>query len=200
MARDNFKEIEELNSPKLNLWLSEAKFGYNVIKDRLDLLQKGSKVLEIGSGSGILISKISHSHKNFKVEGIEPYSNGFKSLKELSAIIKNNKIKIHNSSYSKHNKNTKFDLIFCVNVFEHVKSWKHLLKWVSKRLKNNGEFVVLCPNYAFPYESHFHIPIFINKEITYFFFKNKINAYEFQQNSKGLWNSLNYVKKNRFLN
>ena len=55
--------------------------------------------------------------------------------------------------------------IFCVNVFEHVDDWRHFLDWASKNLNENGQFIVLCPNYGIPYESHFKIPIIFNKRL-----------------------------------
>jgi hypothetical protein len=58
-------------------------------------------------------------------------------------------------------------------------------------------FFVLCPNYGFPYEPHFKIPIIFNKNLTYKLFKNHILKFEENMASGtfGLWNSLNFVKK-----
>ena len=49
-----------------------------------------------------------------------------------------------------------------------------------------------CPNYSFPFEPHFCIPIIVNKRITYNFFRDKINKAPFDD-AKGLWNSLNWL-------
>jgi hypothetical protein len=56
-------------------------------------------------------------------------------------------------------------------------------------------WVVLCPNYGFPYESHFRIPVIFNKRLTFNIFGNNILNFEKNNNRLGLWNSLNFVKK-----
>ena len=73
--------------------------------------------------------------------------------------------------------------------------WKHLLNWVSDVLSDQGKFIVLCPNYSFLYESHFQIPIVLNKRITYFLFRELIKRSEEKNDSVGLWDALNFVKK-----
>jgi hypothetical protein len=82
-----------------------------------------------------------------------------------------------------------------VNVFEHVVDWQHFLSWASESLKEGGAFFVLCPNYGFPYESHFKIPVVLNKQLTYGLFKRYIMRFERDNQCEGLWDSLNFVKK-----
>ena len=53
-------------------------------------------------------------------------------------------------------------------------NWKLYLDKTKDWLKPNGVNIILCPNYSFPYESHFKIPIILNKKITHFFLKIKI--------------------------
>lgn len=88
-----------------------------------------------------------------------------------------------------------YDIIFCVNVFEHLESWKNFLEWSFKRLNAGGKLIILCPNYSFPLESHFGIPIFFNKKITEKIFWKKIQKFEKKHDVQGLWSSLNFVKK-----
>jgi hypothetical protein len=54
--------------------------------------------------------------------------------------------------------------------------------------------VILCPNYSFPYESHFRVPIIFNKLLTFNFFQKYIEKFEKNESSNGLWASLNFVK------
>lgn len=84
-------------------------------------------------------------------------------------------------------------------MIEHVNDWQHFLCWASNSLKKNGKFLVLCPNYGFPYEPHFKIPIIFNKEFTYKIFKKYILNYEKNNKCEGLWNSLNFVKKSQIM-
>ena len=68
----------------------------------------------------------------------------------------------------------KYDLIYCVNVFEHLNDWRKFLLVATEWLSKDGKIVILCPNYGFPYESHFRIPIFMNKAFTYKIFNSFI--------------------------
>ena len=52
--------------------------------------------------------------------------------------------------------------------------------------------IIFFPNYDFPYEPHFVIPLIINKSITFRIFKNKINNHEKNTNEIGLWKGLNF--------
>ena len=121
--------------------------------------------------------------------------NGFSSLKELNSLVQKNNIKIENCRYEEYFTSKKYDLIYCVNTFEHVEDWRVFLDWVSKRLTDGGFFFVLCPNYSFPYESHFRVPILVNKKFTYWLFKKYIDKFEESNECAGLWASLNFVKK-----
>ena len=62
-------DIEEKD---LSLHLNEAKFGFDHIHKYCDKLKKGSNVLEIGCGSGILLGMLCSKYKNIEFEGIEP--------------------------------------------------------------------------------------------------------------------------------
>tara|TARA_B100000686_G_C16160544_1_gene651288 strand:- start:180 stop:626 length:447 start_codon:yes stop_codon:yes gene_type:complete len=62
-------------------------------------------------------------------------------------------------------------------------------------LKENGMNVIFCPNYDFPYEPHFVLPIIINKKITQFFFNKKIKKSEIKTNEIGLWKGLHLTGK-----
>ena len=76
-----------------------------------------------------------------------------------------------------------------------MKNWKTLINQLPQLLNKEGICLILCPNYSFPFESHFNIPIILNKEITFKIFKKKILNHEDKFNCLGLWKSLNFVKK-----
>lgn len=187
------KFINTCDSYNSKLWLAEAEFGFSQLKETISSLAADSKILEVGCGSGILLSVLSEEFPHNKFWGIDPFGDGFSSLKELNAVVKSLGVNLSIERYEEHQ--SKYDFIYCVNVLEHVDDWRHLLDWASNNLTENGRFVVLCPNYGFPYESHFAIPIFINKRITFNIFENYILNFEKNNNFLGLWNSLNFVKK-----
>ena len=189
---DNIKSLEIKDSSN---WINEAIFGYKNIYDYCENLKPESKVLEIGCGSGILLSLLVENFKNLHFEGIEPFNDGFSSLETFNTIIKDSGISIINKSIEEFNTLTKYDLIFCVNVFEHLEDWKYFLTKVKTLLEKNGNLIILCPNYGFPYESHFRIPIIFNKIKTQYIFQGYIRKFEKLNNFEGLWKSLNFIKK-----
>ena len=118
-------------------------------------------------------------------------------MRQLNTLIRDQGTIIHECSYEEFGPTDPFDLIFCVNVFEHLPDWKNFIDWAKSKLSDTGELLILCPNYSFPYESHFGIPIVFNKHITHKIFRQRIKAYEHINSAHGLWNSLNFVKKNK---
>lgn len=190
---DITKILDGYNFDNSKLWLAEAEFGFSHLKGPISSLAANSDILEVGCGSGILLSMLTEEYPQHKFNGVEPFGEGFLSLKELNAVVRKLGVNLSIESYEDHQ--SKYDFIYCVNVFEHVKDWRHFLDWASNNLKENGLFLVLCPNYGFPYEPHFRIPITFNKGFTFRVFKKHI--LNFEKNSKyyGLWNSLNFVKK-----
>jgi 2-polyprenyl-3-methyl-5-hydroxy-6-metoxy-1,4-benzoquinol methylase len=194
---DNIRCLEIKDS---SVWINEAIFGYENIYKYCDNLKAGNKVLEIGCGSGILLSLLVENFKNLHFEGIEPFNDGFSSLEILNTIIKDTGISIENKSYEEFKTNSKYNLIFCVNVFEHLEDWPNFLIRVKNLLENNGKLIILCPNYGFPYESHFRIPIIFNKKTTQYIFRNYIRNFEKLNNFDGLWKSLNFIKKKDVMN
>ena len=189
------EKIRSLNIRDSEIWINEALFGFNHIKEFCKNLDTNNSVLEIGSGSGILLNLLSENFDDINFEGIEPFGEGFSSLTSLNSLSRENGVSIKNIGYEDLSTNYKYDLIFCINVFEHLNNWRNFLKKMSSLLKKNGKLIVLCPNYGFPYESHFRIPVLLNKKITYYFFKKFIRRFENKNDCRGLWESLNFVKK-----
>lgn len=181
--------------PNISTWVSEAEFGFELISKEIPHLPKNGKVLEVGCGSGLLLGMLAQSFNSIDFKGIEPIGKGFSALKDLNEWVKETGVDIERTPYENSVTKSKFDLIYCVNVFEHVKDWRHMIDWASMNLNEGGNFLVLCPNYGFPYESHFRKPIIFNKKITYKCFSRDIQRFESEFNAEGLWDSLNFVKK-----
>ena len=143
---------------------------------------------------------LSENFDDLNFEGIEPFGEGFSSLTSLNSLSRENGVSIKNIGYEDLSPNYKYDLIFCINVFEHLYDWRNFLEKISFLLNENGKLIVLCPNYGFPYESHFRIPVIVNKKITYYIFKKLIRIFENKNDCVGLWDSLNFVKKREIMN
>ncbi len=191
----NFHNDEKL----CNFVLADVIFGFSEISEILKKNPKINSVLEIGSGSGILLNelKIFFPHMNFK--GIDPNESGYQLYREIFESLDNRKFEIENIQVEKFHTKQNFDLIFSINVFEHVRDWKKYIDQTSILLNDNGMNIIFAPNYDFPYEPHFVIPIIINKKITKFFFQRKIKKSEIKDtgNESGLWDGLNFIGKRK---
>lgn len=179
----------------------EADFGFGEIA-RLVAVRGGVglKCLEIGSGPGLLLGRLQARFPQCSFEGIEPVGSGFaKTEAPLAEITARTNIAVHRCGYEDFDPRTQYDLIFSINVFEHVGSWRDYLTRTHGWLSPGGASVMLCPNYSFPWEPHFRIPIVGGKRLTYRLFARRIEAYEHREHYEGLWASLNFVKKREVL-
>ena len=65
------------------LWKAEALFGLSKIFPYLDGLKNGSRVLEIGSGSGILLCELKSRYNKYTFKGIEPHRTCFSKFESF---------------------------------------------------------------------------------------------------------------------
>ena len=81
-------KINTLNLSNTEVWIAEAKFGFRHVKEKIKELPNSSNILEVGCGTGILLSILTEQFPQNSYEGIEPFNDGFWSLKELNSLIK----------------------------------------------------------------------------------------------------------------
>ncbi len=182
--------------PKGSTYLDEAEFGLRQILPFLADLPENARVLEVGSGPCILLAEIAGRFPRMNVMGIEPMSDGFAFFQDFISEMRavRPSMNVHLDGYESFSSDSTWDLIFLVNVFEHLPDWRHFLGFVERSLAVGGHCVILCPNYGFPYESHFKLPVLWNKRITGKVFRNKIDRFEEINNNVGLYRSLNFVR------
>ena len=179
---------------ELLVWQKEAAFARDVLDGYFSNSDQSKQVLEVGSGTGLLLQKLNSDFPQHEFVGLEPFGAGFASLEDLQVSPPSAILPI---SYSDFTPKQKFDIVFSVNVFEHLPDWQDFVVTAAKWLRPNGKIIVLCPNYGFPYESHFGIPIVVNKAITGRLFAKYIANFESKMNTAGLWSSLNFVRKSQ---
>ena len=81
-----------------------------------------------------------------------------------------------------------FDLIFSYNVMEHIPEFERSLRAQADLLSPEGVIVHNCPNYTFPYEPHFAVPVVKPlPHLTEAIFRKKLDA------DRPLWESLNFI-------
>jgi len=175
-------------------YIAEAKVGLNLIAPYLN---KTTRILEIGSGVGALSAFL--KSKGYNIKAIEPIGEGFAHMAALQSRLLGcmqdaGDFEIEDKSCDQLSRaqDGEFDLIFSVNVLEHIDDLDGALSSMTDVLKADGVMVHLCPNYRIPYEPHFGIPILLwSSGLTARVFRSQINA------RRALWNSLNFVTSGR---
>lgn len=142
----------------------DNQFNINRVKDRFDNIQKDlnlwnlkdKKILEVGSGSGLLVAYL--RKKEVKAYGIEPEKRNYR-VSQL--LLKENKIKncIKNGFGEKiPYKDNYFDLIVSFQVLEHTQNPRKVLKESKRVLKKGGLIYFVVPNYYSFWEGHYGVP------------------------------------------
>ncbi len=185
------------NKDRCDFVLTDVLFAYEELYDFVSN-SKVNSILEIGCGTGILLNEFSINFPEKKFFGLDPHESGFHNYENIKKKIpKTDNLKFKKAHLNDLYSIGKFDLIFSFNVFEHVENQLSFIKESYQLLKNDGVKIIFFPNYDFPYEPHFVIPLIINKSLTYKLFKNKIIKHEKKTNEIGLWNALNFNGKRK---
>jgi len=151
-------------------YIAEALFFRRVLEPELSMLEPGSRVVEIGSGIGLLARHI--AAEGHTVIAFEPEAAGFGRMRRLSDLLDaswrggNRDITFHHDHYTGHELVGAPNLIIAMHVIEHVKDPAQLIINATRSLAPKGSARFVCPNYAFPYEPHFEVPTVVNKRWT----------------------------------
>lgn len=195
-----FEQIAEGLNPQLlkdfATFYEESKFGLELIIEDLSQVTKNTNILEIGSGIGLLSQYL--ASKGYRVTSIEPGGQGFGMMSNLQEHVSkyfgltNSNFIFHHSTIEEFNPNSKYGYIISINVFEHIKDPFQGLRITKSLLEEGGFARIITPNYAVPYEPHFHVPIFFSKELTFVIFRPRILNFKCFD-PVGLWDSLNWI-------
>lgn len=121
-------------------------------------LQKDSKILEIGFGSGIILKKIKSKGIN-NLTGIDPGSHslvdGLESVHLIKDFFPSNHIK------------GEFDLIFALLVLEHIENPIEYLHSMISILAEDGKIIIGVPNCE-PYINEGDLSMLIHEHFNYF--------------------------------
>ncbi|MGI9394683.1 MAG: class I SAM-dependent methyltransferase [Boseongicola sp.] len=177
---------------------NEARFGLSEMAGILDDLPDGGRVVEVGSGTGYLLAILARRYPRLKFEAIEPVGMGFQQFEDILGRISELSpgVTLHRAfieTYTPQPDAAAVDCAFSVNVFEHLNDWRAGVDQTMSLLTGSGRAIVICPNYAVPYEPHFGIPVLGTPSLTARIFAAKIAKVEREANSSGLWDSLNFI-------
>ena len=155
------------NEDKCDFVLTDVLFAFYELFPLIKNENVG-KVLEVGSGTSILLNELSEIFPEKIFFGVDPHERGFDKYESISKkMIFNKNMKLFHEDFDKFDQEKDFDLIYSFNVFEHLKDQNKYIDTMNNLLSLNGKSLIFCPNYDFPYEPHFVIPIIYNKEVTY---------------------------------
>lgn len=145
------KNIKVYKNRKLNLFLSQfayepsskKKLLWDAIK-KINLPQKGLKILDIGFGNGLNIFSFK---KNNEVFGIEITQNmvDFANRIAKKKKFKNYCFKLYNGFGYIPFDSDFFDIVICSHVLEHVPDDEFMIKEIYRVLKKQGISFIVVP-------------------------------------------------------
>jgi 2-polyprenyl-3-methyl-5-hydroxy-6-metoxy-1,4-benzoquinol methylase len=172
---------------RLSTYVNESWVALELVEP---LLQPGARILEIGSGIGFFAGFL--SGQGFDVVELEPVGAGFEFIGAARAALAlalddgpdHLDVGVEALDAELHGR---FDLIYSLNVLEHVPDWQIALDSAGAVLAPGGTMCQSCPNYSFPYEPHFGIPLLpVRPSETARLLPERITDTD-------LWRSLNWV-------
>lgn len=171
---DGFEEYKE---GKLNLERHKRVISYANLK-------KGDRVLDIGCGRGELAYQC--VLRGCKVTGIDYSKDALelakKTLERLPNRLRKN-VKLKQMDVVNLNLDDKFDVIFMVDLVEHLYDWQleELFFKIKENLSNKAKIIIQTPNlnydrFLFPLKKIFSLPITILKQFSRLLRGNVKNA------------------------
>ncbi|MEJ1931457.1 class I SAM-dependent methyltransferase [Nostoc sp. NIES-2111] len=152
------------------------------------------RVLEVGAGIGLLAMEL--AARGVDIVALEPGANGFSQSALIGSALRDyvgaRDLTILDKPASGLNpqKDGTFDLIFSVNVLEHIPDLEDNFDGMLSVLSPLGSMVHTCPNYAVPYEPHYAMPLVPGLPRASEWLKPELRDQE-------LWRSLNFITARR---
>lgn len=170
---------------ELRMYMAEAHVALGIVEPHL---RTGMRILEVGSGIGMFAAFL-HC-EGFDIVELEPVGLGFDFIAAARAALHTNAGPPHLDfpvETIDAEGQGRFDLVYSLNVLEHVEDWRLALDAICGVLAPSGRLVASCPNYALPYEPHFGLPLVpVRPALTSRFVSDATS-------SSDLWQSLNWI-------
>jgi len=180
---------EQTIEKELNNFTEQSLYGYQTIAPFLPDPQEGKRLLEVGAGSLILSAYL--KELGFNVVALEPIGIGFEFLRLFSQEVMRRYPQVsllNKGAEALEESDGLFDLIFSINVIEHLPDPLGSLEQMWKRLAPGGRMLHGCPNYLIPFDPHFSIPLIPGQNhLVGRIFRGRIAE------NPGLWDSINHI-------
>jgi 2-polyprenyl-3-methyl-5-hydroxy-6-metoxy-1,4-benzoquinol methylase len=153
-------------------------------------ISASADILEVGAGKGL--ASFALSKLGFSVTALEPGGIGFESnsdflaniSEQLNLPVQISKLKIEDVDCKDFGQ---FDIVVSNNALEHMEYPQRALSVIATILREDGIAVISCPNYHFPFEPHFGLPLMpMSPKLSKYFLPKRITQ-------SSLWISLNFV-------
>ncbi len=186
-----FPHTDRSGEQLLEIYLEEHMCFFELVKRHL---RRGLRVLEVGGGFGFF-HVLAHA-AGTRIVSVEPSDSGFSLFRALAMPVieefttgtdgfldtRVEELRAPEAS---------FDLVVSNNVLEHASDLPRVFEAMHRLIAPSGMQLHHCPNYLFPYEPHYKVPVLpcavrISGEICW---------RRFRQDS--LWQSLNGINSLR---
>ena len=141
-------------------YAGEVRVGASLLSP---LMLQGRSVLEVGAGLGLL--GVWLNRQGTSITLLEPGAGGFDHNRRLlDAVLEwldacDTRILPIGAEALNPSEHGRFDVIYSVNVLEHIPHVERALSAMAGVLAPDGIMRHTCPNYAVPYEPHYGIPL-----------------------------------------
>ena len=175
---------------------NEALWGRRFLDGELRRLPGGASILEVGAGVLALSGQL--AREDFTVTALEPVGIGFDVIESLSCVVvdalSDDGVAVDHLPVRAEELALRdaYDFAFSINVLEHVDDVEVVLDRVVEALRPGGRFRFRCPNYDFPYESHFGWILPPRRDWAERHCRPRLASTPIPD-AHGLWDSLNWV-------
>lgn len=144
---------------ELRKYCNEGVATLRVVGSRIE---GRNRILEVGSGIGFVANFL--AGQGYEVVELEPIGLGFTFFEVAREVLAEMTprpavhldMSVDDLDPDVHGR---FDLVYSLNVIEHVPDWRHALGRIVSVLEPGASAVQSCPNYSVPYEPHFGVPL-----------------------------------------